>query len=56
MKKLSDNQKRRLEYAFENQEADFIRLGDICIAVNAQYIPNFQSTETKGAWSIGVMK
>jgi len=54
---LLDEERRQLNYAFENEMAQFVPLPQgKYIGVNAQHIKHLEPVETVGAWSYGNIK
>ena len=54
---LSMDQQRQLQYAFENQFAQFIEVGDSkFVGVGVEHIKHLEITESAGTWSYGNIK
>ena len=61
LKKVIDNlnsvDKRTLEYAAENNIAQFVKIGNgKFIGVFAERVPHLQSEQTTGVWSFGTIR
>ena len=53
---LEDNERRTLQYAFEQGFGQHIDLGDgKFIGVNVEHIQNLQVDESAGAWAYGTI-
>ena len=54
---LSLEQQRQLQYAFEQQFAQYVEVGaDKFVGVNVQHIAHLQIEESAGTWSYGTIK
>ena len=57
IKDLKPDQKKLLNYAFENELSEIIMLSEThFLGVNAHRIPKVQIIESKGAWSYGTIQ
>lgn len=54
---LSLEQQRQLQYAFEQQFAQYVEIGsNKFVGVNVQHIAHLQILESAGSWSYGTVK
>jgi len=54
---LTIEQQRQLQYAFEQQFAQYVDVGDKkFVGVNVQHIAHLKILESAGAWSYGEIK
>ena len=54
---LTVEQQRQLQYAFEQQFAQYVEIGDgKFVGVNVKSIPHLEILESAGTWSYGRIK